>query len=216
MLWMIPLFGINVRWDVRVKLVSFKVHSCWHFEIHQIPRDEALKWFDTRFTKSENFSVRYSGTGSVVKLNSYKLTPPPHAHTCHPNCLKFYHRVEVQNGSKPWQVDMKPLKTKSTWSEVRNMRTTFQPFFLKRYQKHVKFIFRICFGTVIYVRFVDTAKVLAEVLEDCRGWRVRCLWFPSSDRLETWLIPSWTTKSRQEQSHGSTMVWRNLPPYHRL
>jgi len=42
---------------------------------------------------------------------------------------------------------------------------------------------------------------------------VRCLWFPTSDRLETWLIPSGTIRSKQY--HESRMVWRNLPSYHR-
>ena len=40
----------------------------------------------------------------------------------------------------------------------------------------------------------------------------RRLWFPTSDRLETWLIPSGTTRSRQQ--HESTMVWGNLSLYH--
>ena len=43
---------------------------------------------------------------------------------------------------------------------------------------------------------------------------VRRLWFPTSDRLETWLIPSGTTRSRQW--HESTIVWRNLPQYDRF
>jgi len=33
---------------------------------------------------------------------------------------------------------------------------------------------------------------------------VRSLWFPTSDRLETWLIPSRTI--RPKQYHGSTIV----------
>ena len=41
---------------------------------------------------------------------------------------------------------------------------------------------------------------------------VRRLWFPTSDRLETWLILSGTIRSKQY--HESTMVWRNLPSYH--
>ena len=129
MLWMIPLFGINVRWDVRVKLVSFKVHSCWHFEIHQIPRDEALKWFDTRFTKSENFSVRYSGTGSVVKLNSYKLTPPP-THT-HATQIVWSFTTELRSKMdpnldrwtwNPWKRNQRDLRFE-TWGPLSN------PFF---------------------------------------------------------------------------------------
>jgi len=44
--------------------------------------------------------------------------------------------------------------------------------------------------------------------------RVRCLWFPSSDRLQTWFIPSGTTRSQQQ--HESTIVWHNLPPYDRF
>jgi len=60
----------------------------------------------------------------------------------------------------------------------------------------------------------DTAKVPAEVPEDSRVLRVRRLWSPTSDRLDTWLIPSRTTQSRQ--CHEATMVWRNLPLYHRF
>jgi len=41
------------------------------------------------------------------------------------------------------------------------------------------------------------AKVPAEVPEDSRVLRVRLLWFPTSNRLETWLILSGTTQSRQ-------------------
>jgi len=52
------------------------------------------------------------------------------------------------------------------------------------------------------------------VPEDSRVSRVGRLWFPTSNRLDTWLIPSRTTRSRQY--HESTMVWRNLPLYHLL
>jgi len=37
------------------------------------------------------------------------------------------------------------------------------------------------------------------------------LWFPTSDRLKTWLIPPRTIRSKQ--CYESTMVWRNLPFY---
>jgi len=50
------------------------------------------------------------------------------------------------------------------------------------------------------------------VTENSRKLRVRCLWFPTSDCLETWLIPSGTTRSRQY--HESTMLWHSLPLYH--
>jgi len=56
--------------------------------------------------------------------------------------------------------------------------------------------------------------VCSEVPKDSRVLRVRRLWFPTSDRLQTWLIPSGTTRSRQY--HESTIVWRNVPPYHRF
>jgi len=56
--------------------------------------------------------------------------------------------------------------------------------------------------------------VCSEVPEDSRVLRVRCLWFPTSDRLQTWLIPSGTTRSRQY--HETTIVWSNLTPYHRF
>ena len=40
---------------------------------------------------------------------------------------------------------------------------------------------------------------------------VRRLWFPTSDRLETWLIPSGTIRSKQNLELS---IWRNLPSYH--
>jgi len=44
---------------------------------------------------------------------------------------------------------------------------------------------------------------------------VRRLWFPTSDRLETWLFPSGPSGTiRSKQYYESTMVWRNLPSYH--
>jgi hypothetical protein len=48
-----------------------------------------------------------------------------------------------------------------------------------------------------------------EVPEDSRVLSERHLWFPTSDRLETCLILSGTTRSRQY--HESSMVWHNLP-----
>ena len=48
--------------------------------------------------------------------------------------------------------------------------------------------------------------------EDSRVLKERRLWFPTSDCLDTWLIPSGTTQSIQY--HESTMVWGNLPLYH--
>jgi len=50
----------------------------------------------------------------------------------------------------------------------------------------------------------------AEVPEDSRVLRERCLWFPTSNHLQTWLILSGTTRSRQY--HVSTMV----SPFHRF
>jgi len=41
---------------------------------------------------------------------------------------------------------------------------------------------------------------------------VRQLWFPTSNRLETWLISPRTNQPRQY--HESTMVLRNLPLHH--
>jgi len=45
--------------------------------------------------------------------------------------------------------------------------------------------------------FRELDKVCSEVPEDIRVLRVRHLWFPTSDRLQTWLIPSGTTRSKQ-------------------
>jgi len=52
--------------------------------------------------------------------------------------------------------------------------------------------------------FRDLHEVFAEVPEDRQVSSERCLWFPTSDRLQTWLILSGTTRSRQY--HESTMV----------
>jgi len=52
--------------------------------------------------------------------------------------------------------------------------------------------------------FRDLHEVFAEVPEDSRVLSERRLWFPSSDHLQTWLILSGTTWSRQYNE--STMV----------
>jgi len=52
------------------------------------------------------------------------------------------------------------------------------------------------------------------VTEGSRVLRVHRIWFLTSDRLQPWLIPSGTTRSRQQ--HKSTIVWRNLPLYDRF
>jgi len=62
--------------------------------------------------------------------------------------------------------------------------------------------------------FRELDEVCSEVPEDSRVLRVRRLWFPTSNRLQTWLVPSGTTWSRQY--HVSTIVWHNLPPYDRF
>ena len=99
------------------------------------------------------------------------------------------------------RVDLNPLEKKATSSEVRNVMIDFPTLFLKWYQKHVKV--RFC-----YLLWHDNF---------CKGpWTLRK--FPQKCQkiagLETWLIPSGTNQSRQY--HESTMVWRNLPPYHRF
>ena len=62
--------------------------------------------------------------------------------------------------------------------------------------------------------FRELNEVCSEVPEDSRVLRVRRLWFPTSSRLQTWLIPSGMAWSRQ--CHEPTIVWRNLPPYDRF
>jgi len=64
--------------------------------------------------------------------------------------------------------------------------------------------------------FHELDEVFSEVPEDSRVLRVRRLWFPTSDRLQTWLIPSGTTVNQSRQFHESTIVWRNLPPHDRF
>ena len=86
--------------------------------------------------------------------------------------------------------------------------------FLNWYKKGVRFVFRTYFSAVIYARARGHCEIPAEMPEDSRVLRVRCLWFSTFDRLETWLIPSGTTLCRQYCK--SAMVRRNLPLYHRL
>jgi len=56
------------------------------------------------------------------------------------------------------------------------------------------------------------AKFPAEVPEDCRMLLMRRVWWPTSDRLETWPIPFGTNLGRSKQHHRSLKVWCNLPP----
>ena len=67
-----------------------------------------------------------------------------------------------------------------------------------------RFVFCTCFGMMIYVRARGLCEVPAGVTEDSRVLRERRLVFPTSDRLETWLIPSGINRSRQY--HKSTVV----------
>jgi len=82
----------------------------------------------------------------------------------------------------------------------------FPTLFLKWYQKHVKVRFSYLLWHDNFCKSppADTAKFPATVPEDSRVLRERRLVFPTSDRLETWLIPSGTNRSRQY--HESTMV----------
>jgi len=67
---------------------------------------------------------------------------------------------------------------------------------------------------ILPTSFRDLYEVFAEVPEDSRVLSERRVWIPTSDHLQTWLILSRTTRSRQY--HASTMVWPNLPPCHRF
>ena len=79
------------------------------------------------------------------------------------------------------------------------------PFFdLVQNTSLVRFLDLLQLCSSISVRPAGHAKVPTEVPEDSRVLRVRRLWFPTSDRLETLLVPSRTTWSRQY--HESTMV----------
>ena len=50
-------------------------------------------------------------------------------------------------------------------------------------------------------------RISAEKLEDCRVLRAHRLWFPTSNRLETWLIRNITVQIISLVSHG---LWHNL------
>jgi len=70
------------------------------------------------------------------------------------------------------RLDLNPSKKKFKRSYyVRNVRIDFLTLFLKWYKKRVRFVFRTCFDTVIYLRACGTAKVPAEVPEDNRVLR---------------------------------------------
>ena len=81
----------------------------------------------------------------------------------------------------------------------------FPTLFLNWYKKRVRSVFRTWFGTEIYVRARGHCKrsCPAEVPEDSRVLRVRRLWFLTSDRLETWLIPS----RRPGREHITSQPW---------
>jgi len=51
-------------------------------------------------------------------------------------------------------------------------------------------------------------RISAEKLEDCRVLRAHCLWFPTSDCFETWLIQNKTVHTISLVNHG---LWNNLP-----
>ena len=107
-----------------------------------------------------------------------------------------------------------PRKRNSRDFRIETWRSIFGPFFWfgTQYQ------FDSFFVPALPVQFLEGpaghAKVPAEVPEDSRVLRVRRLWFPTSNHLDTWLIPSGTTRFRQYNK--STMFWRNFPPYHLL
>ena len=70
----------------------------------------------------------------------------------------------------------------------------FTPFFelvQKIFQFHFSYL--LWHGDDVRARW---QKDPAEVSEDSRVLRVHLLWFPTSDRLKTWLVPSRTTRSR--------------------
>jgi len=113
-----------------------------------------------------------------------------------------------------WRVHLNPSKTNSRRSRVRNLRIDFRTLFSIWYKKCVWSVFRTYFASprIVCEAPRDMPKFPQKCQKIAGGWESARFWFPTSDRLETWLIPSGTNRSRRY--HESTMVWRNLPLYH--
>ena len=86
--------------------------------------------------------------------------------------------------------------------------------FLNWYEILVWFVFRSCFAFAISVRTRGTCESSRRSARRQPGVEGTPFIHTTSDRLDTWLIPSAMTRSRQY--YESTMVWRNIPLYQLL
>jgi len=99
-----------------------------------------------------------------------------------------------------------PEPIENEFNEILNSKRedrVSKPFF-EMVKTPAHFVFRSCLASAISVRPRGTCKGPAEVPQDSRVFRMRLLSFPTSDGLDTWLIPSGTKQSTQ--NHESTMV----------
>jgi len=152
-----------------------------------------------------------------------------HTHVCAMTCIIWpklrahihsqISHVNITNSCKYdfiLNMNLNPLKKQFTRSYVRNVRKRQHRFSdpfcdLVQNTSLVRFLYLLCL-----CRFCKKphGTCLEEVQENSRVLRIRSSWYPTSNCLGTWLIPSGTTRSKQYNE--STMVWHNLPPHHLL
>jgi len=116
---------------------------------------------------------------------------------------------QIKSGTEPrWKINSRDLRFEK-WGLI------FGPFFWSG----TKYQFGSSFVPASLLQFLSGlaghAKIPTEVQEDSRVFRVHRLWFPTSNRLDTWLIPSGMTRSRQYDVLYC-QLWGNLPLYHLL
>jgi len=122
--------------------------------------------------------------------------------------LSWVANTQLKSGPEPLEIETNGIlcSKREDWSP------DFGLFVWIWYKIPVQFVFRTCFASAISVRPRGTCKSPHRSAADSRGLRVRHFWLPTSDRLQTWLIPFGTNRSRQY--YELTMVWRNLPLYY--
>jgi len=101
--------------------------------------------------------------------------------------------TEVKGGPEPLLKEINEIL-------VRNARIDFRTPFFELVLTPVWFVFRTCFASAISVRPRGTCESSRRIA----GVEGVPFMYATSDRLDTWPIPSRTTGSRQY--HGSTMV----------
>jgi len=112
-----------------------------------------------------------------------------------------------------WRVDLNPSKMKSRRSLVRNVRIDFRTLFFDLVQNICPVRFSYLLRLSIFCKAPRDMRKFPQKCQKIAGCWGRRLWFPTSDRLETWLIPSRTNRSRQisRVNHGLTQL-APVPP----